>query len=299
MVDKAYVLLHGLFVCIERGKRLEVYLPRMPGHVYLAGNWLSEASIVEGSSLRLMGVKDTYPAIDAIRNHPELVKFPGVTMNARGLDRQIHAMFDLPRPKKIHPLRILKPRDPQAAAVTVTIECAGTTEDYACPVVADVWGLEYSLSKSQSPWLAELPCAGSRPGKRFPWNLTKNAGRLTAIPVLHIYATSDAAEREKDHLADQYACTPFRHTSLPGPAAVRFRESALAPFDPFAEKNLPEGLSALDLIGLPGRLSGVAQFVDGLKMGNLVNPWKAGGPIDSNPNACKAGGGGGGDDGGG
>ena len=129
MIDRAYVLLHGLFVSIERGKRLEVYLPRMASHVYVAGNWLSEISITEGSALSLHDVATAgLDRFDEIKNHDALVRFPNVTLGVQGLNRQIHAVIDLPRPRRIHPLRILQAKNPGDPVVTVVIESGNRTE---------------------------------------------------------------------------------------------------------------------------------------------------------------------------
>lgn len=51
-----YVFLHGLSVVRQRGSKLEIVLPRVPGHVYKAGAWLGETEITRRSVLHLRGV---------------------------------------------------------------------------------------------------------------------------------------------------------------------------------------------------------------------------------------------------
>jgi len=89
-----YVFLHGLSVVAERANDLLVVLPKVPGHVYKAGNWLAETQIAPAGVLRLRGVR---PGNVAFSQTNFCIHLPGTSLTRR----KRAASLLLPRPKEI------------------------------------------------------------------------------------------------------------------------------------------------------------------------------------------------------
>lgn len=58
-MGRLYLFVHGLTVIVERkDKKLEIVLPRVQGHVFRAGSWLSETDIEPGNRIELLNVTE-------------------------------------------------------------------------------------------------------------------------------------------------------------------------------------------------------------------------------------------------
>jgi hypothetical protein len=114
------VILHGLFLYSQEGTRLKIYVPKVNGQVYLAGNYEQEQPIPETTTpLTINGIdqQSSTQMFDEDLN-PVLGGFttgPGA-----------YAVFDLPAPHVVHSLRLITRgveadfQGPDAAKITAT-----------------------------------------------------------------------------------------------------------------------------------------------------------------------------------
>jgi hypothetical protein len=114
-IGSLYVFLHGLTVLHEAGNDVELVLPNVVGHSYLAGSWLQERPINLGSNLQLSGVQ-TGAASFAATQH--MIRTAGCWLTQR---RRAVTIL-LKKPKQILELLLFAPTLNQPApAPTVTV----------------------------------------------------------------------------------------------------------------------------------------------------------------------------------
>jgi hypothetical protein len=129
-VRRLYVFLHGLTVMFERTDgKLEIVMPRVPGHVYRAGSWLAETPVESGNTLELMGVNAGTTNIHTTGFLPTIPRPYTVTRRRRA------ATVIVPKPAEI--LGLLRT---QYADYAVQLR---TTPPTKFPVVAEVSILVY------------------------------------------------------------------------------------------------------------------------------------------------------------
>jgi hypothetical protein len=164
-----YVFLHGLTVVRERGSMLELALPRVRGHVYRAGSWLSESTIQARSVLRLHGVE---AGMKSLSGTDFTINLPDCSLTSRGRA----ATLWLPRPKAIH--GFLRSTLPQGGNVVTRMD-SGIGQ----PVVATVQVLIYNYDDEAEVVLEGHPL----------WEPASTGGAMS----LHIISTSEEVESDE------------------------------------------------------------------------------------------------------
>ncbi|HEU4389431.1 MAG TPA: hypothetical protein VFV34_16625 [Blastocatellia bacterium] len=164
-----YVFLHGLTVVAQRGSQLEVVLPRIPGHVYRAGNWLSEAEIGYRSVIRLRGVKR---GTESFVQKSFVIHLPDCSLTFR---RRAATLW-LPMPRDILGLR--RVRTTSGGFIVTRIDTGGGQDE-----VAIVQVLIYDYDDENEVVLEGHPV----------WEPASLAGAIS----LHIISTSEALEGEE------------------------------------------------------------------------------------------------------
>jgi hypothetical protein len=166
-----YVIFHGAFAFHDTGgERIDVYAPQVIPHVYLAGAWLAECTILTSTCpFVLTGVDPSACSGDrsnALVGHSEKsIFFEGASLSSSSY----HAKFELPRPARIYCREISKAK--------VTENGVTTTTDWALvPVFAYKWDGSTTPSLTGENFHWEVQSKDPRPISLHIWATAENAG---------------------------------------------------------------------------------------------------------------------------
>ncbi len=189
-----YVVFHGelAFVDIQGAEYIRVYAPKVPTHIYMAGQWLGENQIPLDTTLALVGVYDG----GASTAHSKII-----SLGQQSESRPVAAHFEirLPRPDKIlngyviplstgdftigrknpAPINVLEMDLRPIFQYTMRENRA-----YLCDL-DDVSDLDNESDNSKN-WAAGLGCPG--------------------YYALHIFAEEDIVLNDKDHTSEATEC---------------------------------------------------------------------------------------------
>ncbi|MGH9824459.1 MAG: hypothetical protein ACREDR_14550 [Blastocatellia bacterium] len=172
MSGTLYVFMHGLTTVSEDTGNLEVVMPRVEGHVYLAGNWLQETDLKPGSAPVLRGVKDGGATFSSTRF---TIRFTGcsLTTHARAVT------LWMPKPKAIFELLHSTPPRPSAAAPQPTYVAKRLDNGTEFRELATLHVLSYDYDDENEVFL-----------EGHYWEPTPTGGAMS----LHLISTSRVAE---------------------------------------------------------------------------------------------------------
>lgn len=111
MPGSLYVFLHGLGVACDRGPYIQIVLPRVPGHCYRAGGWLSE-TLIAGD--RILALKGATTDGKVSFSDPSIADFMISLPDSSVTDRARAATIILPRAQTIIPALVAR-HDPHVA----------------------------------------------------------------------------------------------------------------------------------------------------------------------------------------
>lgn len=194
-----YLVLHGEIAIFDDGGDgdfpISIYTPQMQEHVYMAGPWLGEERIPQGTSLQLMGVES---GEDYIEDHADkFLVFQGAEPEPSSTYLQIY----LPRPYKITPVRLnaltansVKLFGP--SNVSVVLPEGGSFP----PNISKCTVFEYQLSSTSAPEFSLV----SSPAMAFDSDWSAGQNSSTGAFSLHLYAESDAEETDPHHAEESF-----------------------------------------------------------------------------------------------
>ena len=240
--NRFYVAFHGLVTLVEGpGDEFHAYALNMRGdHQYRLGNWLLETDLPRGFSATLRGVSAS-PKTAANSLDPTLTPTILVTALPDAKDERIWASLTLPRPRKIHYLRLgdAVVSNPAKLIAPATKVCGLTVFEYAVTTAFDYIELA-SPDGFQRYWQ-------SSSFTEFP-NHAK-------VATLHLIDSPPDQPVSAMHSQDEFALS----TSLFGQMTVQL---VGPPKDLAMQPDLPPGLSALELSSLKSRPKLVDHLVD-------------------------------------
>ena len=100
------VIFHGTFVFCKKKKvsdsepeRIDVYMPAVPTHLFIAGNWLGETKLEGGAEYELKGVLD--PEAGTTVTLPEAANLVVGKPHSDKIGTKLHAKLRMPQPDSI------------------------------------------------------------------------------------------------------------------------------------------------------------------------------------------------------
>ena len=240
--NRFYVAFHGLVSLVEGpGDKFHAYALNIAGdHQYRLGNWLLETDVPRGFSAELRGVNGSPKTAD---NSLDATLTPTILIKALpdANDQRIWASLTLPRPRKIHYLRL---GDAVVSNATKLISpatkvCGLTVFEYA---VTNAFG---HINLASSDGLTRYWQSTSF--TTFPNN--------AKVATLHLIDSPPAQPVSLTHSQDEFNLS----TSLLGEPAIQLSAN---PIDLSQQPALPDGLSALELTSLEVRPALVDRLVD-------------------------------------
>ena len=240
--NRFYVAFHGLVSLVEGpGEEFHAYALHIGGdHQYRLGNWLLEIDVPRGFSAVLRGVSASPKAAG---NSLDATLTPTILIKALpdALDARIWARLTLPRPRKIHYLRLGDAviTDSAKLIAPATKVCGLTVFEYA---VTNAFG---HINLASSDGLTRYWQSTSF--TTFPNN--------AKVATLHLIDSPPAQPVSITHSQDEFNLS----TSLLGEPTIQLSAN---PIDLSQQPALPDGLSALELTSLEVRPALVDRLVD-------------------------------------
>ena len=240
--NRFYVAFHGLVTLVEGpGDEFHAYALNIGGdHQYQLGNWLLETDLPRGFRAVLRGVSASPKAagnsLDATLTPTILVPAPPPAN-----DKRIWASLTLPRPRKIHYLRLgdAVVSNPAKLISPATKVCGLTVFEYA--VTAPFASIELTSSDGlKSYW------------KNTSFTTFPNQAK---VATLHLIDSPPAQAVSATHSQDEFNLS----TDLLGEPTILLTAN---PTDLLQQPDLPDGLSALELTPLKVRPALVDRLVD-------------------------------------
>ena len=295
MSGTLYVFMHGLTTVSEDTGILEVVMPRVEGHVYLAGNWLQETDLKPGSAPVLRGVKDGGATFSSTRF---TIRFTGCSLTTRA--RAVTLW--LPKPKAIFELLHSKPprplapplAPPPAAAPQPTYVAKRLDNGIEFPELATLHVLSYDYDDENEVFL-----------EGHYWEPMPTGGAMS----LHLISTSRVAEGAEHQVRTEAALSrlvrnyPGLDFPAPSPAPPDWRSYSAATPATLQQLNNLAPDQGDQFIVAPGRKFAFAQAElepfttrstrlgrlgrmkqQGRPIGSL---WEEPDPLGENPSNCR------------
>lgn len=259
--NRFYVAFHGLVTLVEGpGDEFHAYALNIGGdHQYRLGNWLLETGVPRGFNAVLRGVngspKTAGNSLDATLTPTILIK---ALPDAK--DERIWAMLTLPRPRKIHYLRLgdVVITDSDKLIAPATKVCGLTVFEYA---VTTAFG---NINLASSDGLERYWQSTSF--TTFPNN--------AKVATLHLIDSPPAQPVSFTHSQEEFNLS----TSLLGQPTIQLSAN---PIDLSQQPALPDGLSALELTSLEVRPALVDRLVDFVRTARFSGSQPLGGGCES------------------
>ena len=259
--NRFYVAFHGLVTLVEGpGDEFHAYALNIGGdHQYRLGNWLLETDVPRGFSAVLRGVSASPKAAG---NSLDATLTPTILIKALpdAKDKRIWARLTLPRPRKIHYLRLGDAVVSNAAKLIspATKVCGLTVFEYA---VTNAFG--------------NINLASADGLKRY-WQSTSftTFPNNAKVATLHLIDSPPAQPVSITHSQDEFNLS----TSLLGEPAIQLSAN---PVDLSPQPALPDGLSALELTSLEVRPALVDRLVDFARTARFSGSQPLGGGCES------------------
>ncbi len=259
--NRFYVAFHGLVTLVEGpGDEFHAYALNIGGdHQYQLGNWLLETDLARGFSAKLFGVNAS-PKAAGNSLDPTLTPTILVAAPPPANDKRIWASLTLPRPRKIHYLRLGDAVVSNAAKLIspATKVCGLTVFEYAVTTAFE--HIELTSSDGvESYW------------KNASFTTFPNSAK---VATLHLIDSPPAQAVSASHSQDEFNLS----TGLLGEPAILLTAN---PTDLAQQPALPDGLSALELTPLKVRPALVDRLVDFVRTARFSGSQPLGGGCES------------------